>query len=280
MSILYDLLQTMIGKINSCVKTTGQTLSTEQQAQARMNIGAQGKLTGQAGQVVGFDAEGNAQAQEAPSGGGASSWNDIGIKNGVIYEGESLDITPDGFVLEMSGAVEEGAMLSVEIDGIGYNTSVRKIYEQLWAGNGAMFGLEDTGEPFVVLFYDNLTAAIAMLAPDGNLHSLKITGEYISKIPDKYYTTYTKYYAGQTGDAVYYLHKDPSEMPEARVTLSELISAVWAKPIIISIGDSYLYTPLSMLIIGDWAEVNVMHYNSNQIVTYRTAEYVPPETTT
>ena len=41
MSKLYDLLYTMIGKLNSSVKTTAQTLTDAEKSQARANIGAQ-----------------------------------------------------------------------------------------------------------------------------------------------------------------------------------------------------------------------------------------------
>lgn len=41
MSKLYDLLYTMIGKLNSSVKTTPQTLTNAEKTQARANIGAQ-----------------------------------------------------------------------------------------------------------------------------------------------------------------------------------------------------------------------------------------------
>lgn len=41
MSKLYDLLYTMIGKLNSSVKTTAQTLTDAEKTQARTNIGAQ-----------------------------------------------------------------------------------------------------------------------------------------------------------------------------------------------------------------------------------------------
>ena len=40
MSKLYTLLNTLIGKVNACVKTTTQTLSSTQKSQARANIGA------------------------------------------------------------------------------------------------------------------------------------------------------------------------------------------------------------------------------------------------
>lgn len=57
MSKLYDLLNTVIGKLNKAVKTEAQTLTDEQKAQARENIGALSDtniLT-----VTGVDADGN-----------------------------------------------------------------------------------------------------------------------------------------------------------------------------------------------------------------------------
>jgi hypothetical protein len=48
--------------ITNAVQYTTQELTSEQQAQAMANIGAQQKLTGKAGQLVGFDANGNAVA--------------------------------------------------------------------------------------------------------------------------------------------------------------------------------------------------------------------------
>lgn len=65
----------------------------------------QDKITGKAGQVVGFDASGNPIAQEAPSG-GASSWNDLKDKPVVFEPSDTLtwDGNTEGLVsVDLSG---------------------------------------------------------------------------------------------------------------------------------------------------------------------------------
>ena len=56
-------------KVATAVQHTTQELTEEQKTQARTNINAQVKITGTTGQVVGFDANGNAIAQDATDGG-------------------------------------------------------------------------------------------------------------------------------------------------------------------------------------------------------------------
>lgn len=77
------------------IKLTGQTLNKDQQSQARANINAQEKLVGVAGQVVGFDANGNAVAQEAPGGGGGATWAGLPDKP-VVMVGKPDTLTWDG----------------------------------------------------------------------------------------------------------------------------------------------------------------------------------------
>ena len=81
-----------------------QTLTEAQKAQARTNIGAASeeevagkmdKVTGTEDQVIGFDADGDPVAREAPSGGGVSSWNDLTDKP-VVSEGSPDTLTWDG----------------------------------------------------------------------------------------------------------------------------------------------------------------------------------------
>ena len=72
---------------------TVQALTEEQKAQARVNIGAQSKIAGAIGQVVGFDASGSPVAQEAPAGAKVytatigTSWTeneDTGVKTQTV----------------------------------------------------------------------------------------------------------------------------------------------------------------------------------------------------
>lgn len=95
-TFIYDGTQYHLLTIDSLIKAkdavlfSAQSLTAAQQTQARTNIGAQAKLVGAAGQVVGFDARGNAIAQDAPSGGGVSSWNDLTDKPTEIVGGDTL----------------------------------------------------------------------------------------------------------------------------------------------------------------------------------------------
>lgn len=81
------------GGTPNAVQYVSQELTSEQQTQARANIGAQQKLTGSAGQIVGFDASGNAVAQDAPSGGGDSS---VTIDTTLSVEGAAAEAKSTG----------------------------------------------------------------------------------------------------------------------------------------------------------------------------------------
>lgn len=80
MSKLYDLLYSMIGKVNKSVKTETQVLTEEQKTQARANIGAMAATytpPNQTAEQVGADPKGTAASAVASHNTNASAHSDI-----------------------------------------------------------------------------------------------------------------------------------------------------------------------------------------------------------
>lgn len=104
----------------------------------------QDKITGKAGQVVGFDASGNPIAQEAPSG-GASSWNDLADKPfGEVY-GDTL--TFDGNTDEVVNV--EGVFFKVS-DAVPTYADIVKGGHIIMGGETFEFTAEDVPESEIV----------------------------------------------------------------------------------------------------------------------------------
>lgn len=90
-------------------------------------------------------------------------------------------LTPDMFTV--------GAKMVVTVDGVAYNTVVRRLAEYVYIGNWSLVGEDiDTGEPFLIMrsFADNAT--MVLILKDGDTCTLAITGEVFaySQLPSEY----------------------------------------------------------------------------------------------
>ena len=105
MSKLYDLLYTIIGKVNKSVKTDAQALTEEQKTQARVNIGAMPSTytpPNQTAAQVGADPVGTASGLVSSHNANAEAHNDIrllisNLSNRLNAIADSDDTTLDQF---------------------------------------------------------------------------------------------------------------------------------------------------------------------------------------
>ena len=100
MSKLYDLLYTMIDRLNKSVKTTAQTLTEAEKTQARANIGAMVSTFAPTAETVGADPKGTAAAAVSAHNTSAASHSDIrnlitGLTNRLNTLANSDDTTLD-----------------------------------------------------------------------------------------------------------------------------------------------------------------------------------------
>ena len=127
MSKLYTLLNTLISKVNSCVKTTTQTLTPSQKSQARANIGAMAdtytapvtSVNGQTGDVT-LDA--------AAVGARPSSWTPTAANVGAVpasrkVNGKALSADITLSAADVSAVATSSALTVTGIDADGVSHS-------------------------------------------------------------------------------------------------------------------------------------------------------------
>ena len=109
MGAFYNLLNTMIGKINSSVKVEAQTLTAEQKAQVRSNIGAMPDTyvpPTQTAEQVGADPAGTAAAAVAAHNSAADAHSDIrGLISGLTTRLNTLADSDDTTLDQLSEIV-------------------------------------------------------------------------------------------------------------------------------------------------------------------------------
>lgn len=170
---------------NNAVQYTEQTLTEEQKAQARQNIGA-------------------AAVGDSGGSGGVTSWNDL---PGKPFGSEFVDILPEttvdidsdaGFgVIPAELALEVGKEYAIMYNGVEYRVSNGMEFGgQFYIGNIGVLaeGLPITEEPFVIVYSiigeddaGNSLYGWAIVPLDGSASvTLSIRGEVVTQIPDKY----------------------------------------------------------------------------------------------
>ena len=198
--------------------------------------------------------------ENPPAGGGEISWDDLGEKDVVFFEGNNVAFTDDGATFESNGIPVAGDMVTVEFDGVS------GVYEVL-----DMFGTLSIEAPGVVILYmDGI--AMAFADDTSTPHNIKMTGKIVTKMPDRYAAEpCTKFYIDQSGKT--YLSSDI--LGEHPVTREDLLAAIIRKPVIVSLGDSEFYTPVVVNPYdGDraYGSVTIMKADGTR-ETYYTSEY-------
>lgn len=232
----------------------------------------QDKITGKAGQVVGFDASGKPVAQEASSG-GASSWNDLADKpfgetGTVILEEQTLVFNEEegAFVAELSATLKVGDTISVSYNGtvyecVGANAPNPELPYAVF-GNMAILGGEcDTGEPFILL---SVGTTAMIVNADMEAPVVKISFLCIEKLPLRFYDRQAVFY-GYGSDP--YLYTDAKLTTKA--TKADVVAAAKNMPIVISIGDVYFAPAAFVNAEGDYAQVYAGMPSTDKQLSFR-----------
>ncbi len=195
----------------------------------------------------------------------------FGVKDATFVDG-TLAFESGGYTGIITNSPFAGSDVTIEIDGATY---VRKFVElnadNLATGNLSMLGAgDDTGEPFVII----IIPAIGMILfnhadAETSSHVVKVSGKTIVKIPTVYYDGADLFY-GNDG----YLYTDINQT--TKVTKADVTKRGVKTPIIIMFGNSYLLA-VEVDISNAYAELYT--YTKGSSMIFRTAEYVPPETT-
>lgn len=208
------------------------------------------------------------------SGGGVTSWNDLTDKPFGKTEGVDILTTGDDFTfIEESGVYvcaitsvpTVGETYTVTYNGVDYETVAIQTSDGVALGNLAMMGLDDTGEPFIVMSTVSEMMAVVMPLDGATLTSFKISGmsTFIKKLDPIFYDTPILLYTNK-GD--YWLYTDSD--CTTRLTYDEL-RAVARRPIIVyDLGD-YHHNP----IVSTNGEVTIFQISSND-----TGTHVNPQT--
>lgn len=202
----------------------------------------------------------------------------FGDKEAVLLEEQTF--TPDaenGNAFQPNGTPSIGDTLIVEYDGVPYECEVIAFQGLLCVGNLVIFGMPDTGEPFVVAWMDGTCMVMALDASTN--HTIFVSGVLVEKISERYVSNpVAKLYIshGSTSEPAYLCHDMNGQ---TKITQAELVSMVGKKPIVLSLGDSIFYTPVFIhMYAGDNSEYSVICAITSMasgITQFYTAEYTP-----
>lgn len=164
-------------------------------------------------------------------GGGSVDWADIQNKpfgDGLVtlvdnqtitlYDGQGM-IEPfvelllgEEYTVIYNGTEYKSTAIAMTVEGIGSGIAI---------GNGAIFGGENTGEPFIIGYMNSMT--LLAVADGSSEVVLTVIGEEVRKIDAKYIPESTCFYADSEGTGSYYLFSD--EALTQKVTAAELLAA-------------------------------------------------------
>lgn len=217
-------------------------------------------------------------------GGGASSWNDLtdkpfGEVDAVFIEEQTIVFDGGEAATTATALPAIGDTATVEWDGNTYTCQTFDFNGAAAIGNGAAIGLEDTGEPFVVVFVSTAMVFAVDLSGEKASVNLKVSGKTVNKLDPKYVSAATVFYINPDDKTDVYLYSDVGLTTKA--TAGELRRAVKAGAVIISKDDIEFYSNLDIVTTNQYGVV--VHYKLSEngvqsslgIKNYYTAEYTP-----
>ena len=226
----------------------------------------------------------NEQPAEKTSGGGVSSWNDLTDK--PFYKTESEAYILDCCEWERDGYMYQtltttlptvGEIYTVTYNNVEYNLPTLSHEGMVGFGNQAMFGGEDSGEPFAMAFrpIDN-TNNIVMFMPmdDATEIDVKIKGKVldIKKLDETFYDAPCYFYIGG-GKELFH-----DAMQTRLVTYGELVNASKKSIVIINTQSSSREFPVYMTFEDNYGVLYTLNVSTNKntvdgVYAYYTAEY-------
>lgn len=216
-----------------------------------------------------------------PGGGTQSDWNQTDssaadfIKNkpfgdmpAVLVEKQTVTFE-DGMAIALSNDTPNaGTAATLHLNETTYSGTVKNSDFGVCMGNLAALGMDDTGEPFFVI-WDGSMAMIVDMTGVFTECSVKIDGMKSNKLSDAYYTSQTILYNPGSDD---YLYKD--NMYVEKITRGELLNTISNKPIQIIIGIDRLFVSAIGLASNDYGVAIVVLPDGSRR-DFFTAEYVP-----
>lgn len=216
------------------------------------------------------------------------SWNELGdrpfgVEPAVFVPEQTFTDEGNSAIVEFELTPEIGVTLTMVFDGQTYVYETMDFFGSgVGAGNdGLIMGEAGDGGPFVAW----VNGQCMVMAVEKNVpHTIKITGDQIIKIPNKYYDKKVSYYVKPNDDSDRYLYKELFFL--TKVTNEELSHAVNGGMIDLYVCDpdnivnNWHVYPYYVNISGqNYGIVRAHAVDGTTLVEYYTAEYTPPETT-
>ena len=271
MSKLFYLLNTIIGKVNDCIKTTAQVLTDDQKAQARKNIGAAAEGEGGGGSSV--QSDWNQRDETAPD---FLKNKPFGETENVILEEQELVYDPnmEGHVGFVSAPIGVGDTLRIVFDGEVYEcgTEYNLDLQAVMFGNFAILGYpEDSGEPFLGGYMGD--GAVLFIAADEASYNVKISVLDVQKLDSKFYNGGTMFFTDGT-----FLFTDSALSIKA--TKTDVEKAFFGGSVVVKFPAlSTAWQPVSFNGISySYGVVCCMEWrgdNTPETIFFYTAEYTP-----
>lgn len=197
----------------------------------------------------------------------------FGNKEVVLLEEQTFTPIEEGNDFPLNWRPATGDVATVEFDGEAYELEVIDFSGLPFVGNGVFQGLDDTGEPFGVLWTPE--ALVVMSMDVSANHTIFIKCAYAQKIPAKYSDNITKVYVPLINpSAAPHIYLDV--FMESAMTKADLESAM-QKGVIVATQPGFGITVYVSVVIEepekDYAYI-ALCFGGNEYLFY-TAEYTP-----
>lgn len=183
----------------------------------------------------------------------------------IVFEAGEASIT-----VEMLPTV--GTDVVVRWDGVEYVCHASDYNGAVFIGNGSPLGGEDTDEPFAFMFV-NEQMVFAICLEEKTSATVKISGQYVQKIDEKYISTTKMFYLSDS-DSDVYLYADIG--CSTKVTAGELKTALMNQTAMFTQNEIYYFGLKNVAISASYGMVSLfgMDFENPTMVRY-TAEYTP-----
>lgn len=214
------------------------------------------------------------------------SWNDLKDRP---FGDEMVEIMPETEVageydefdevylseIDTSLLTGDEETLFVTFDGVEYTCNVNNDYGLPVYGNLAFFGMDDTGEPFLI----TPMLGCAYLA-DEEPHTVKITSVIVDKLDSKYVNVSADFYVSANPKENDYIYTD--SLLEKKATVAEVQRAARRQAVKVNVCIGTIVgsvcAPIFISWVNGFGEIVVRNWKATSggsEVTFYTAEYTP-----
>jgi hypothetical protein len=177
------------------------------------------------------------------------------IKNVLVNE-QTVNVVGSETYISTNAAPSIGSNVIVTFNGEHYSCTAGDFYGYAFVGNGSLYGLDDTGEPFLLIWMDNTNANIVI---DGDVSAeitIAVTGVGTVPVPEKYLSF------------VRFLYMNTDSMGVTRLYTDAATTTVITRFELLNIMESYLV----WILTAEYERCSITSFRPIEL--YATAEVI------